>query len=157
MKKLYTIILCALLLALLCVPAFANTADSMMRDAKDAVSTAIDEGKDLVTDLKDAVDPDGDGKPEAEGDGVVDDDKTDSKDTANETADKETTDKSDDRDTTDRDTTDRETTDKADETTGVIEGMELEKNGINPWAIVIAVIVVIAVLVLIFILIPKRR
>jgi hypothetical protein len=35
--------------------------------------------------------------------------------------------------------------------------MNLEEKGINPWAIVIAVIVVIAVLVLIFILIPKRR
>lgn len=156
MKKLYTVILSALLLALLCVPAFANTADSMMRDAKDAVSTAIDEGKDLVTDLKDMVDPDGDGEPEAEGDGVVDDDKTTSKDTTNERPSTESSRDTTDR-VTDRDTTDRETTDRADETTGVIEGMELEEKGINPWAIVIAVIVVIAVLVLIFILIPKRR
>ncbi len=153
MKKLYTIILCTLLCALLCVPAFANTMDSMMGDAKDAVSTAIDEGKDLVTDLKDAVDPDGDGEPEAEGDGVVDDDSTmgNEEDTANK--DSETS----DRDTTGRDTTSRDTTDSAEESTGVIEGMELEENGINPWAIVIAVIVVIAVLVLVFMLIPKRN
>ena len=146
MKKLYTLLLCALLCAFLCVSAFANTAESMTRDALDAVSTAIDEGKDLITDLKETVDPDNDGKPEAEGDGVVDGD------TVGTTDDTQKTD-----DTTDRDTQSRDTTEKADETTGVIEGMELEKNGINPWAIVIAIVVVIAVLVLVFILIPKRR
>ena len=143
MKKLSIIFLCCLLCAFLCVPAFAR---GMMEDAKDAVSTAIEDGKDLITDLKETVDPDGDGKPEAEGDGVVDGD------TVGTTDDTQKTD-----DTTDRETTDRETTEKADETTGVIEGMELEKNGINPWAIVIAIVVVIAVLVLVFILIPKRR
>ena len=151
MKKLYTLLLCAFLCAFLCVSAFANTAESMMEDAKDAVSTAIEEGKDLITDLKETVDPDGDGKPEAEGDGVVDDD------TVGTTDDAEKADDTTDRDTTSRDTASRDTTEKADETTGVIEGMELEKNGINPWAIVIAIVVVIAVLVLVFILIPKRR
>lgn len=143
MKKLCIIFLCCLLCAFLCVPAFAK---GMMKDAKDAVSTAIEDGKDLITDLKETVDPDGDGKPEAEGDGVVDGDTVGTTDDAQKTD-----------DTTDRDTTDRDTTEKADETTGVIEGMELEKNGINPWAIVIAIVVVIAVLVLVFILIPKRR
>lgn len=143
MKKLCIIFLCCILCAFLCVPAFAR---GMMEDAKDAVSTAIEDGKDLITDLKETVDPDGDGKPEAEGDGVVDGD------TVGTTDDTQKTD-----DTTNRDTTDRDTTEKADETTGVIEGMELEKNGINPWAIVIAIVVVIAVLVLVFILIPKRR
>ena len=143
MKKLCIIFLCCILCAFLCVPAFAR---GMMEDAKDAVSTAIEDGKDLITDLKETVDPDGDGKPEAEGDGVVDGDTVGTTDDAQKTD-----------DTTDRDTTDRDTTEKADETTGVIEGMELEKNGINPWAIVIAIVVVIAVLVLVFILIPKRR
>ena len=150
MKKLYTLLLCALLCAFLCVSAFANTAERITRDARDAVSTAIEEGKDLITDLKETVDPDGDGKPEAEGDGVVDGD------TVGTTDDITKKDETTGRDTTDRDTTSRDTTNKT-ETTGVIEGMELEKNGINPWAIVIAVVVVIAVLVLVFILVPKRR
>lgn len=144
MKKLYTLLLCALLCAFLCVSAFATT------KMGDAVSTTVDEGRDLITDLKEAVDPDGDGKPEAEGDGVVDGD------TIGTTGDTTKKDETTERDTTSRDTTDRDTTDKA-ETTGVIEGMELEKNGINPWAVVIAIVVVIAVLVLVFILIPKRR
>ena len=144
MKKLYTLLLCALLCAFLCVSAFATT------KMGNAVSTAVDEGRDLITDLKEAVDPDGDGKPEAEGDGVVDGD------TVGTTGDTTKKDETTERDTTSRDTTDRDTTDKA-ETTGVIEGMELEKNGINPWAVVIAIVVVIAVLVLVFILIPKRR
>ncbi len=147
MKKLCIIFLCCILCAFLCVPAFAR---GMMEDAKDAVSTAIEDGKDLITDLKETVDPDGDGKPEAEGDGVVDGD------TVGTTDDTSVKDETTDRDTTGRDTQSRDTTDKA-ETTGVIEGMELEKNGINPWAIVIAIVVVIAVLVLVFILIPKRR
>ena len=153
MKKLCIIFLCCILCAFLCVPAFAR---GMMEDAKDAVSTAIEDGKDLITDLKETVDPDGDGKPEAEGDGVVDGDTVGTADDTqktDDTTDRDTT----DHDTTDHDTTDRDTTEKADETTGVIEGMELEKNGINPWAIVIAIVVVIAVLVLVFILIPKRR
>ena len=148
MKKLCIIFLCCILCAFLCVPAFAR---DIAKDAKDAVSTAIEDGKDLITDLKETVDPDGDGKPEAEGDGVVDGD------TVGTTDDTQKTDDTTHRDTPDRDTTDRDTTEKADETTGVIEGMELEKNGINPWAIVIAIVVVIAVLVLVFILIPKRR
>ena len=125
-----------------------------MGDIRDAVSTAEDMAEDAVTDIKDAVDPDNNGKPQAESDGKVDGSTSENK--ADDTKKPGTTDKNA---TTGRDTTgtSRDTTSKGDATTGVLEGMELEEKGINPWAIVIAVIVVIAVLVLIFILIPKRR
>lgn len=160
MKKYLSILICAVFCALLmttAVFAFGNNDKNdggMMNGIRDAVTDAGDLVKDEITDIKDSadsmLDPEN-GKPEAEGDGIVDDDKDDGK--KDTETDKSTT----DRDTSGNADSSRDTTDRADETTGVIDGMELEEKGINPWAIVIAVAVVIVVLVLIFILIPKRR
>lgn len=173
MKRFYKALAMVIILAFVfTVPAFAN---SMGRNARegmnDVVSGAEDAVEDAVTDIEgvvtDALDPEN-GNPEAEEDGIVDDDK--GKDTSLDNKDDnrpgDTTNEQPMTDNNNKDTADTkgETTDKKDsqgaDTTddkGVIEGMELEKNGINPWAIVIAVIVVIAVLVLIFILIPRKR
>ncbi|MBR6675967.1 MAG: hypothetical protein IKL24_01395 [Clostridia bacterium] len=154
MKKLYTAVICITLLSLL----LCQVAVAAESDLSDVGSDAVSDGESMLeeaaTDIKDMVDgsegfldPEN-GEPEAEEDGIVDDDKDDKNDRV--------TDKADSENSTDRadGTTD---SDRADESTGVIEGMELEENGINPWAIAIAVIVIISVLVLIFILIPKRR
>lgn len=160
MKKL----ICTVLFFIICLSCLVPTAlalESSMReaatDAKEdmegAVSTAKDAIKDAITDIREDMDYDpDDGKPLAEGDGKVDrEDETSGRDTT----DRSTTDRDTDADTTkDRPSTE---SDRTEESTGIIEGMELEEKGINPWAIVIAVIVVIAVLVLIFVLIPRRR
>ena len=144
---------------ILAVPIFAtNMGRNVKEGIDDAVSTAEDMVKDAVTDIEgivtDTPDPEN-GSPKAEGDGIVDGGKDTSLDNKEDGRPGDTTNEKpstqDTKDTTDK--KDSETTGEM----GVIEGMELEKNGINPWAIVIAVIVVIAVLVLVFILIPKRR
>ena len=162
MKKLYTVLAIGLILTSLfslCVS--ANTMGSM-RDAESNAGSSLDEA---VTDIKDAVtgvitdmdemlDPDN-GDPEAESDGIVDDKDTaiDNKDTGknDDTTNEMPSSTADNRDTDDK----RDTT--SEDSQNAIDDMNLEEKGINPWAIVIAVIVVIAVLVLIFILIPKRR
>lgn len=161
MKKLCTTLSVALILTFLftlCIS--ANTMGSV-RDAEGGAGSMLDEAvtdiKDAVTgavtDMDDMLDPDN-GDPEAESDGIVD-----SKDTALDNDKNEGT-----KDTTNEKpavTTDNRDTGKnensAEDTTGTIDDMGLEEKGINPWAIVIAVIVVIAVLILIFVLIPKRR
>jgi len=148
MKKL----ICTVLFFIICLSCLVPTAlalESSMReaatDAKEdmegAVSTAKDAIKDAITDIREDMDYDpDDGKPLAEGDGKVDrEDETSGRDTT----DRDTT----DRDTTDRSTTDRDTdadttkdrpsteSDRTEESTGIIEGMELEENGINPWIV----------------------
>ena len=154
-KKLTCFIFAVLLCAAFVQTSFAadsETSGNMKDDVMDAVSTALDAGEDAVSTVKDAVDdaltdikedmdyaPE-DGEPLAEGDGKVDSD-----------------DESDNEDSTAAETTGTDTSDRAEETTGIIEGMELDKKGINPWAIVIAVIAVVAVLALILILIPRRK
>lgn len=160
MKKSFTIIICTVICAfLLSTVAFARNGGMMegMREGmREAESTAKDALEDAATDIEglttDMLDPEN-GDPLAEEDGIVDEDKG-GRDT--ETKD-ETREETRDDTTNERPSDDRDTESNADDTTGVIDGMELEEKGINPWAIVIAVVVVIAVLVLIFVLIPKRR
>ena len=155
MKKLYITVVCMTVLSLILCPAVLAADESGLADmGSEAVSDGESMIEDAVTDIKDIADGSEDfldpenGEPEAEEDGIVDDDKNDDNDKVTDRVDSETSaDKTDGTANTDR----------ADESTGVIEGMELEENGINPWAIAIAVIVIISVLVLIFILIPKRR
>lgn len=158
-KKFACLIFALILCICLSVSAFAegDTSQSVGEDVMDAVSTAVEDAKDAVSTAKDAVEdaitdikedmdyaPE-DGEPLAEGDGIVDsDDESDSENTTKE-------------DTTAADTSGSDTSDRAEETTGIIEGMELDKKGINPWAIVIAVIAVVAVLALVLILIPRRK
>ncbi len=158
MKKIYSVIICAAVLCLtLCPTALAARDSGFMNGMREAADTAKDKVEEAITDIKDKesgmLDPEN-GEPEAEGDGIVDKDNKDDKDTSNrDTTDRDTTDKS----TTAKDTTSRDTTNRTEDTTGVIDSMELEEKGINPWAIVIAVAAVIAVLVLIFLLIPRKR
>ncbi len=182
MKRFYKAFVFVVILSfILTVPALANNAGRDAREGmNDVVSGAEDAAKDAVTDIEgvvtDALDPEN-GEPEAEEDGIVDDDK--GKDTSldnkddnrpGDTTNEQPSTNENGRDTADAngDASDRNNADTNGETAdrnnadttddkGVIEGMELEENGINPWAIVIAVIVVIAVLVLIFILIPRKR
>ncbi len=145
MKKLYTIVLCFTVLSLLLCPAalaaesgLADMGSEAMSDGESMIEDAATDIRDMVDGSEGILDPEN-GEPEAEEDGIVDDDKNDNNDTAANNSNSDTA------------------ADRTDESTGVIEGMELEENGINPWAIAIAVIVIISVLVLIFILIPKRR
>lgn len=164
MKKTFLIIFCTVLCAfLLSTAAFARNGGMMegvREGVREAESTAKDMLEDAATDIEglttDMMDPEN-GEPLAEEDGIVDKgDENRETDKNDETRD-ETKDETK-KDTTDEmPSTDRDTDSKGDDTTGVIDGMELDKKGINPWAIVIAVVVVIAVLVLIFVLIPKRR
>ena len=170
MKKYGVKILASLGAVLLCAMCFVNVVSAAsfkdpIDGARDALDTAMDMAGDVADDIKDSLtdmlDPEN-GEPEAEEDGIVDDDDGGKRDESTKDNDvRDTTDKSygmDMTDTTDDKKDAKDTTDDlSEETTGVIEGMELEKKGINPWAIVIAVSVVVAVLVLIFILIPKKR
>ena len=80
MKRFYKAFALVVILSfILTVSAFANTVGNSAREGvNDVVSGAEDAVEDVVTDVKDAVtdalDPEN-GKPEAEEDGVVDDDK----------------------------------------------------------------------------------
>ena len=158
MKKLYTALTLLLLLTFIFSVCISANTMGAVRDAGSSLDEAVTDIKDavtgVITDMDEMLDPDR-GDPEAESDGIVDDKDTalDNKDTGknDDTTNEMPSSTADNRDTDDK----RDTTNE--DSQNAIDDMNLEEKGINPWAIVIAVIVVIAVLVLIFILIPKRR
>ena len=139
MKKIISALLLAIILSALLAPATL----AMKRESGDTGSlkdTAESMVEEALTDIESDMDYDAeDGKPLAEEDGKVDRDTEDDRNTTAEQSSEALTE-----------------TRPAEDSTGIIEGMELEEKGINPWAIVIAVIIVISVLILIFVLIPKR-
>lgn len=109
-----------------------------MDDIKEGAEDIKETVEDAITDVSEALDPETSG-------GTVD-----------------TTDEKPKDETTDRPDTEKAPSDTESETeneagvAGTLNEDADEGDGINPWAVVIAIIAVIALLILIFVLIPKR-